>query len=75
MSSSGSNSGKTVSSATEASSDAAPAESDLGVRDAELATGDGPEDADVDIHKAPKPSTSGGGADEGQTAGPADKQV
>jgi hypothetical protein len=73
--SSDSNSGKTVSTASETSGDATPAESDLGVRDAELATGDGPADADADIHKAPEPFTSGGGADEGPTAGPADKQV
>jgi hypothetical protein len=75
VSSSPDNSGKTVSTATEASSDAAPAESDLGVRDAELATGDGPEDADSDIQKAPEPFSGGGGSDAGPTAGPDDKQV
>lgn len=67
-------SGKTVSTASQ-TTDSAPAESDMGVRDAELAHGDGPDDADVDIDRAPEPFTSGGGADEGPTAGPADKQV
>ena len=75
MSTSGNDSGKQVSTAMETSSDAAPAESDLGVRDAELATGDGPEDADVDIHRAPEPFSGGGGSETGPTAGPADKQV
>ena len=75
MSGSPNDSGKTVSTAGETASDATPAESDLGVRDAELATGDGPEDADVDIHKAPQPFSGGGGAEAGPTAGPDDKQV
>ena len=75
MSSSPSDSGKTVSSATDASSDAAPAESDLGVRDAQLADGDGPDDATVNGSDAPQPSSGGGGADAGPTAGPDDKQV
>ena len=75
MAGSSSDSGKTVSTATEASSDAAPAESDLGVRDAELATGDGPEDADVDIQRAPEPFSGGGGSAAGPKAGPDDKQV
>lgn len=75
MTSSSSDSGKTVSTAMETSSDAAPAESDLGVRDAELAGGDGPGDADSDIQKAPQPFSGGGGSDAGPTAGPDDKQV
>jgi hypothetical protein len=70
-----SDSGKTVSTATEASSDAAPAESDLGVRDAQLAHGDGPDDTTVDGGDAPQPFSGGGGSDAGPTAGPDDKQV
>jgi hypothetical protein len=47
----------------------------MGIRDAQLAEGDGPEDATTSGSDAPEPFTSGGGADEGPTAGPADKQV
>lgn len=72
--SSDSTSGKTVSTASQ-TSDSAPAESDMGVRDAQLVDGDGPDDATVNGSDAPEPFTSGGGADEGPTAGPADKQV
>lgn len=75
MTSSSDDSGKQVSTAMEASSDAAPAESDLGVRDAQLAGGDGSEDADTDIQDAPEPFSGGGGSDAGPTAGPDDKQV
>lgn len=75
MSSSPSDSGKTVSTAGETASDAAPAESDLGVRDAQLADGDGPDDATVNGSDAPQPFSSGGGSDAGPTAGPDDKQV
>jgi len=75
VSSAESDSGKTVSTATEASSDAAPAESDLGVRDAQLADGDGPDDTTVDGGGAPQPFSGGGGSDAGPTAGPDDKQV
>lgn len=53
VSSSGTDSGTTVSTAMESPGDAAPPESDLGVRDAEAAHGDGPEDADADIQEAP----------------------
>ena len=73
--SSDNNSGKTVSTATGTPSDSAPAESDMGVRDAQLVDGDGPDDASVNGTDAPEPFTSGGGADAGPTAGPTDKQV
>ncbi|TYP88423.1 hypothetical protein [Blastococcus xanthinilyticus] len=66
--------GKTVSTA-DTTSDSAPAESDMGVRDAQFVSGDGPTDAEENIQQAPEPFSSGGGADEGPTAGPADKQV
>jgi hypothetical protein len=75
VSSSESNSGKTVSTASETPSDSAPAESDLGVRDAQLADGDGPDDATVNGSDAPQPFSGGGGSDAGPTAGPDDKQV
>ena len=66
--------GKTVSTASQ-TSDSAPAESDMGVRDAQLADGDGPDDATANGPDAPEPFTSGGGTDAGPTAGPADTQV
>jgi hypothetical protein len=69
-----SNSGKTVSTA-DTTGDSAPAESDLGVRDAQLVDGDGPDSASVNGSDAPEPFTSGGGSDAGPTAGPADRQV
>ncbi|MGY1887183.1 hypothetical protein ACI799_17980 [Blastococcus sp. SYSU DS0753] len=72
--SSDSNSGKTVSTASQ-TSDSAPAESDMGVRDAQLVEGDGPDAATENGSDAPKPFTSGGGSDAGPTAGPDDKQV
>ena len=74
MSSSPSDSGKTVSTASQ-TTDSAPAESDMGVRDAQLVDGDGPDDPTVNGSDAPEPFTSGGGADAGPTAGPDDKQV
>ena len=55
-------------------SDAAPAESDMGTRDAQLAEGDGPEGTSSG-EAAPEPFSSGGGSDQGPTAGPDDKQV
>ena len=73
--SSPSESGKTVSTATDTPSDSAPAESDMGVRGAQLVDGDGPDDTSVNGSDAPEPLSSGGGSDEGPTAGPADKQV
>jgi hypothetical protein len=73
VSGSDSNSGKTVSTASQ-TSDSAPAESDMGTRDAQLADGDGPDDAD-DGSGAPGTATGGGGSDAGPTAGPADRQV
>ncbi|HET6391850.1 MAG TPA: hypothetical protein VFG13_03435 [Blastococcus sp.] len=72
--SSDSTSGKTVSTASQ-TTDSAPAESDMGVRDAQLVDGDGPDDSTVNGSDAPEPFSSGGGADEGPTAGPDDKQV
>ena len=74
MSSSDSNSGKTVSTASQ-TSDSAPAESDMGTRDAQLADGDGPDSTRDDGPGAPGTATGGGGADAGPTAGPADRQV
>ena len=74
MSSSLSDSGKTVSTASQ-TSDSAPAESDMGVRDAQLADGDGPDDGTATGSGAPQPFTSGGGSDAGPTAGPRDLQV
>jgi hypothetical protein len=70
-----SDSGKTVSDAQGASGDSAPAESDMGVRDAQLADGDGADSAGEDVTNAPEPFTSGGGAEEGPTAGPAGGQA
>jgi hypothetical protein len=75
VSSSPSDSGKAVSTAGETPGDSAPAESDIGVRDAQLVDGDGPDDATVNGSDAPPPFTSGGGSDAGPTAGPDDKQV
>ena len=75
MASSPDDPGKQVSTATEASSDAAPAESDLGVRDAQLADGDGPDDASVNGSDAPQPFSGGAGSEARPTAGPDDKQV
>ena len=72
--SSDSTSGKTVSTA-DTTGDSAPAESDMGVRDAQLVDGDGPDSATVNGSDAPEPFTSGGGATEGPTAGPDDRQV
>ncbi|MGY1724680.1 hypothetical protein [Blastococcus sp. SYSU DS0533] len=72
--SSDSNSGKTVSTASQ-TSDSAPAESDMGVRDAQLVEGDGPDTATENGSDAPEPFSSGGGSDRGPTAGPDDKQV
>jgi hypothetical protein len=70
-----SDSGKTVSTA-DTTGDSAPAESDMGVRDAQLVDGDGPDTTTVNGSDAPEPFTSGGGgADEGPTAGPDDRQV
>jgi hypothetical protein len=70
-----SNAGKTVSTA-DTTGDSAPAESDLGVRDAQLVDGDGPDSATVNGSDAPQPFTSGnGGSDAGPTAGPADREV
>jgi hypothetical protein len=70
-----SNSGKTVSTAMDTPSDSSPPESDMGVRDAQLVEGDGPDVTTPPETTAPEPFSSGGGADEGPTAGPADKQV
>jgi hypothetical protein len=70
-----SNSGKTVSTAMDTPSDSSPPESDMGVRDAQLVEGDGPDVTTPPEATTPEPFSSGGGADEGPTAGPADKQV
>ncbi|MGY2067609.1 hypothetical protein [Blastococcus sp. SYSU DS0619] len=72
--SSDSTSGKTVSTA-DTTGDSAPPESDMGVRDAQFVDGDGADSASEDIKNTPEPFTSGGGATEGPTAGPDDKQV
>ncbi len=61
--------GKTVSSATWESGDSAPAESDMGIRDAQMVDSDGPTDP-VDPKNNPEPFTSGGSEDPGPTAGP-----
>jgi hypothetical protein len=71
--SSDSNSGKTVSTA-DTTGDSAPAESDMGERDAQMAQGDDPGSSTTQSGP-PEPFTSGGGSDAGPTAGPADKQV
>ena len=68
-------SGKTVSTAMETPSDSAPSESDMGMRDAQLVKGDGADDVTPPEETRPEPFSSGGGAEEGPTAGPADKQV
>jgi hypothetical protein len=73
VSSSDSNSGKTLSTASQ-TSDSAPAESDMGERDAQLADGDDAGSTTRESGPA-QPFTSGGGADAGPTAGPDDKQV
>jgi hypothetical protein len=67
-------SGKTVSTA-DTTGDSAPPESDMGVRDAQFVEGDGADNASEDITNAPEPFTSGGGATEGPTAGPDERQV
>ena len=72
--SSDSTSGKTVSTA-DTTGDSSPAESDMGVRDAQLVDGDGPDSATVNGSDAPEPFTSGGGPGAGPTAGPDDRQV
>jgi hypothetical protein len=66
--------GKAVSDAQGAAGDATPAESDLGVRDAQLVEGD---DTGTTTTGAGTPGTAtdGSGSDAGPTAGPADKQV
>ena len=69
-----SNSGKTVSTAS-TTSDSAPAESDMGVRDAQLVDGDGPDESTDPTSASNEPFTSGGGSDAGPTAGPDDKAV
>ncbi|MGY1745571.1 hypothetical protein [Blastococcus sp. SYSU D00695] len=61
--------GKTVSSATWEAGDSAPAESDMGIRDAQMVDSDGPTDP-VDPKDTPKPFTSGGSDEPGPTAGP-----
>jgi hypothetical protein len=73
VTSSASDSGKTVSTASQ-TSDSAPAESDMGVRDAQLTDGDGPDDATV-TGDAPQPFSGGNAGETGPTAGPDDKQV
>ena len=74
MPSSDSTSGKTVSTASTTSA-SAPAEADMGVRDAQLVDGDGPDTSTDPTAATPQPFSSGDGADAGPTAGPADKQV
>jgi hypothetical protein len=71
--SSPSDSGKTVSTAMDTPSDSAPEESDMGVRDAQLVDGDGPDATTVNGTDAAEPFTSGGGPSEGPTAGPEGK--
>ncbi|WP_157943999.1 hypothetical protein [Blastococcus atacamensis] len=72
--SSPSTSGKTVSTA-DTTGDSAPAESDMGVRDAQFVDGDGADTASEDVKNTPEPFSSGGASDAGPTAGPDDKQV
>jgi hypothetical protein len=67
-------SGKTVSTA-DTTGDSAPPESDMGVRDAQAADGDGADSAGEDIGNTPQPFTSGGSSTEGPTAGPANREV
>ncbi|MGY1741051.1 MULTISPECIES: hypothetical protein [unclassified Blastococcus] len=62
-------SGKTVSSATWEAGDSAPAESDMGIRDAQMVDSDAPTHP-VDPKNNPEPFTSGGSEDPGPTAGP-----
>jgi hypothetical protein len=69
-----STSGKTVSTA-DTPGDSAPPEADMGVRDAQFVDGDGADSASEDVKNTPEPFTSGGGATEGPTAGPDDRQV
>jgi hypothetical protein len=47
----------------------------MGVRDAQLADGDGPDDAAVNGSDAPQPFSGGNAGETGPTAGPDDKQV
>jgi hypothetical protein len=69
------NAGKTVSSAMFESGDSAPPEDDMGIRDAQFVAGDGGAGETDPTETAPEPFTSGGGADEGPTAGPAAGQA
>ena len=75
--SSDSNSGKTVSTADDPTGDSAPARVRHGrTASAQLVDGDGPDDRRSDgPTRPPSPSPPGGGADEGPTAGPDDRQV
>ena len=68
-------SGKTVSDAMFVSGDSAPAESDMGIRDAQNVAGDDNAGATDPTQTAPEPFTSGGGSQEGPTAGPAAGQA
>lgn len=71
-----SESGKAVSTAMGAAGDSSPSESDLGARDAQMADGDGADEASKSLTDAPEPFTSGGGAQgTTPTAGPDDKKV
>ncbi|MGY1664021.1 hypothetical protein ACI78Q_22550 [Geodermatophilus sp. SYSU D00705] len=73
--SSPSNSGKTVSTAQDTPGDASPEESDMGMRDAQLVEGDGPDLPTAPEDTRPEPYTSGGNApDPSPTAGPRDQQ-
>ncbi|SEP17331.1 hypothetical protein [Trujillonella endophytica] len=62
--------GTTVSSATWEAGDSAPAESDMGLRDAQNVAGDGADGETDPTDTAPEPFTSGGSDDPGPTAGP-----
>jgi hypothetical protein len=73
--SSPSESGKTVSTAMDTPSDSSPPESDMGMRDAQLVEGDGPDEVTPPEETTPEPFSSGGGSDEGPTAGPSDRPV
>ena len=68
-------SGKTVSDAMFVAGDSAPAESDMGIRDAQNVAGDDNAGATDPTKTAPEPFTSGGNAQEGPTAGPAAGQA